>query len=120
MKKFLFTAMCAFSLIFLSSCNKSAEEKELAGDNIYFFYQTTCSHCHDAAKYIKENHPDLKIISRDVRLPGNQKLFQTALRKYKITSSAGTPLICFGDNYIMGWSESKIKKFEEYSKPYKK
>lgn len=120
MKKFLISALCAFSVLFMSACEKSAEEKELDGSRIYFFYQTTCPHCHDAAKYIKENYPDLKMVSRDVRLPGNQKLFSYAVKKYKVGEMAGTPLICFDDKYIMGWSDAKAKEFDEYSKPYRK
>lgn len=117
MKKILFALLCALSFV-LSACEKSPEEKELDGSRIYFFYQTTCPHCHDAAKYIKENHPDLKMVSRDVRLPGNQKLFRYAVQKYKIGETAGTPLICFDDDYIMGWSDAKAQEFEKYVKPY--
>ena len=120
MKKFLFSALCALSVLFMSACEKSAEENELDGSRIYFFYQTTCPHCHDAAKYIKENYPDLNMVSRNVRLPGNQKLFSYAVKKYKIGEMAGTPLICFDDKYIMGWSDAKSKEFDEYSKPYRK
>lgn len=117
MKKILVAIFCAFSLL-LVACKKSPEEQELDGSRIYFFYQTTCPHCHDAAKYIKEKHPDLKIVSRDIRLPGNQKLFNYAVKKFKITGMAGTPLICFDGKYIMGWSDNKAQEFEEYVKPY--
>ena len=119
MKNFLFSILCAVSFLFIASCEKYAEEKELDGSRIYFFYQTTCPHCHTAAKYIKENHPDLKIVSRDIRLPGNQNLFRYAVKKYKISEAAGTPLICFDDKYIMGWSDAKAKEFDEYAKTYK-
>ena len=120
MKKFLVSILCVFSCLFLTACEKSAEEKELDGSRIYFFYQTTCPHCHTAAEYIKEKHPDLKIVARDVRLPGNQKLFSYAVKKYKIGDVAGTPLICFDDKYIMGWSDAKAKEFDELAKPYEK
>ena len=119
MKKIILAFLCFVTLMF-TACSKSEEEKELDGSKIYFFYQTTCPHCHDAEKYIKENHPDLKIVMRDVRLPGNQKLFNYAVRKYKITGAAGTPLICFDDKYILGWSEETAKEFEYYVKPYEK
>ncbi len=118
MKKILLLALCGLSVFLLSSCKKTAEEQELDGSEIYFFYQTTCPHCHDAAKYIKEKHPDLKMVSRDVRMPGNQRLFQYAVKKYKLGDVAGTPLICFDKNYIMGWSENKAKEFEIYVKQY--
>lgn len=119
MRKLVAAILCMFSLM-LSACEKSLEEKELDGSRIYFFYQTTCPHCHDAAKYIKEKHPNLKMVSRDVRLPGNQKLFSYAVKKYKIGQQAGTPLICFGDEYIMGWSDAKALEFEKLVEPYEK
>ena len=117
MKKIFVAILCVF-LLMLAACKKSPEEQELDGSRIYFFYQTNCSHCHDAAEYIKENHPNLKIVSRDIHLPGNQKLFSYAVKKYKIGRQVGTPLICFGDKYIMGWSETKAAEFEKFVKPY--
>ena len=119
MKKIAIAMFCMISLM-LSACEKSPEEKELDGSRIYFFYQTTCPHCHDAARYIKENHPKLKMVSRDIRLPENQKLFSYAVKKYKIGQQAGTPLICFDGEYIMGWSDAKAKEFEKLVEPYEK
>ena len=120
MKKVLLSFFCFVALLFVGACEKSPEGQELDGSKIYFFYQTTCPHCHTAAKYIKEKHPSLKIVSRDIRLPGNRQLFDYAVKKYKIGATAGTPLICFDDKYIMGWSDEKAKEFEEYAKPYEK
>lgn len=114
MKKLLLALLCAAATL-VTACSKN---ESLSGDKIYFFYQTSCPHCHDAAKYIKEQHPDLKITALDVKLPGNMRLFQQALEKYGVAGNAGTPFITFGDKYIMGWSDSDKTLFDVYSKPY--
>lgn len=119
MKKTLIAALCSVFFVCIA-CSKSNENTGIADSEIYFFYQETCPHCHSAAKYIKEKHPNLKIVSRDVKLPGNNKLFNEALKKYHITGAAGTPLICFKNRYIMGWSESSEAEFDALAKPYEK
>ncbi len=121
MKKFLISLFCGV-LSLLSACGDSGKNvTQLSADEIYFFYQNTCPHCHDAARYIKAKYPDLEVVSLDVKLPGNMRLFEKAVRKYKIDGSrAGTPLICMGDKYIMGWSKADEHQFEVYVKPYLK
>lgn len=117
MKKLLLSILCSVGLFVVTACSDSADE--LNDDKIYFFYQTTCPHCHDAAQYIKANYPTLnKITSIDIKLPGNMRLFEKAVKKYKITGAKGTPLILMGDKYIMGWSETKQDEFDLYVKPY--
>ena len=119
MKKLFLAIFCALGLFGLLACSNSTSS-ELSKDNIYFFYQTTCPHCHDAARYIKANYPTLKMTALDIKLPGNMKLFEKALKQYNITGSAGTPLFLMGDKYIMGWSNDKQNEFDLYVKPYLK
>jgi glutaredoxin len=116
MKKIIGLA-CAFFMLFVAGCN-GQENEEFSPDKIYFYFQTTCPHCHDAEKYIKEAYPDLQMERIDIRLPGNMKQFAKSVRYYKIGEAVGTPLIGMGDNYIMGWSESNRQRFDEYVKPY--
>ncbi|MCI7421611.1 MAG: hypothetical protein MSS98_08125, partial [Alphaproteobacteria bacterium] len=73
---------------------------------------------HDAAAYIKKNYPTLKMRALDIKLPGNMRLFEKAVKRYKISGPTGTPLLLMGDNYLMGWSESEQMKFDLYVKPY--
>lgn len=115
MKKIIFCLYCVFC-VFLTSCAKNSEV--LDDSKIYFFYQISCPHCHDAAKYIKEEYPDLKMVSKDIKYPGNFNLFQKAVKKYNIGNTAGTPLICLGDKYIMGWSEKNRVLFDKYVESY--
>lgn len=107
-------------LLGIYACGQNGDSRPFKDDEIYFFYQTSCTHCHEAAQYIKKEYPDLKMIGRDISLPGNMKLYVQAVRYYGIIGSAGTPLICFGQKYIMGWSEQNQKLFDLYVQPYLK
>ena len=102
----------------LASCGKSDSVEALSQDQVYFFYQETCAHCHTAAEYIKAKHPQLKIKALDIKMPGNYKLFEQATRDYDVGNVAGTPLICFGKNYIMGWGDDAPGLFDKYSEEY--
>lgn len=105
------------ALMLLAGCGKKEENKlDFNDGQVYFFYQVSCPHCHHAAEYIKENHPDLKPVSIDVRQDGNMALFEQAVKHYGITEQAGTPLITLGKNYIMGWSPEQQKLFSRYLK----
>lgn len=110
--------MLTCGALFLASCGKSDDMTSLSQDEVYFFYQETCPHCHTAADYIKANHPDLRIKALDIKMPGNRRLFEQAVRNYDIGNVAGTPLICFGKHYIMGWGDDDPKLFDEYAKDY--
>ena len=121
LKRLLGALFCLSGLLLASACGDDSENiTKLSQDQIYFFYKNSCPHCHEAAEYIKANHPDLNIKGLDVQMPGNQKLFTSAVKTYKIGAMAGTPLICMGDEYIMGWGKDSPQKFDELSKPYKK
>lgn len=134
MRKLLSLCVCLCGLVIIAACH-SEEKKEdtaavntteaqdivsLSADMVYFFYQETCPHCHDAAAYLHENHPNAKIKALNIKMPGNMKLFSEAVMTYKIGNQAGTPLICFGENYIMGWSDEDKKMLDVWIKPYEK
>ena len=118
----LFVAVLCSAVVFLSACKEKDENSvaALSENEVYFFYQATCPHCHAAAEYIKEKHPNLKVKSFDVKMPGNMKMFQQAAKDYGIRSVVGTPLLGMGDNYIMGWGDSEARAFEKYVAKYEK
>ena len=109
-----------FCLLGIYACGQDGDVRPLKDDEIYFFYQTSCPHCHEAAQYIKKEYPELKMVARDISLPGNMKLYVQAVRYYGIIGSAGTPLICFGPKYIMGWGDQNRQLFDLYVQPYLK
>ena len=61
----------------------------------------------------------MRVKGLDIKMPGNMRLFQQAVKDYKISTAAGTPLIALGDNYIMGWSDEGVKNFDKYVASYK-
>ncbi|MBR1825065.1 MAG: hypothetical protein IJ770_00560 [Alphaproteobacteria bacterium] len=115
----LFICLSIAGVLFLSACQKKEDIITLSEQEIYFFYQEGCPHCHTAAEYIKEKHPELKLKSLDIAMPGNRRMFQQAAQAYKLGASVGTPLICFGKQYVMGWGPDSPRRFELYAKKYK-
>ncbi len=115
----LLSAILLSACLLAAGCGQNTAEKEVCdGQKIYFFYQTACPHCHDAAKYIKNKYPHLAIEAIDVNKDNNMALLQKAAKKYEITERMGTPLICFGDNHIMGWSEQNKRLFDMFVQPF--
>ena len=108
---------CAGAL-FLTACKDENSIETLSQNEVYFFYQQSCPHCHTAAQYIKEKYPHLKIKGLDIAMPGNKRMFQEAAKTYKVGFTAGTPLICFGKKHIMGWGADAPAQFDLFVKNY--
>ena len=106
------------ALLIITACSQSSEK--LDDNQIYFFYSNTCPHCHDAIVYINDKYPNLGVAMVNVANPGGYELLVEAARKYNLQNSVGTPLITFGDNYIMGWAKQYEAKFDEYCRPFVK
>lgn len=126
MKNFLRLFVFVLGFCLISACDKNQEEqnadlvKTISADHVYFFYQTSCPHCHYAADYITKKYPDLKMINLDVRMQSNYNLFLKCASKFKLNpNTLGTPLICMGDHYIMGWSDTDKVKFDLYVQKFK-
>lgn len=101
----------ALAIACLGACEK---RQTLSEDKIYFFYQTTCPHCHVALQHINEVAPNIEIELYEISGEGRD-LFLQCVEKFDLPRQAiGTPLICMGDNYIMGWSAEEAVKFDEY------
>ncbi len=114
MKK-LFSIMVVMLLV---ACSQN--EAELKDDQIYFFYSNSCIHCHHAIEYINAKYPDLDVAMVNVANSNGYNLLVEAAKKYGLTQSVGTPLITFGNNYLMGWAKQYEAKFDEYCKPFVK
>ena len=111
MKRILFSLLAVFCL---TACS------DLDSDKIYFFTKPNCPYCQRAEAYIKEKHPNLKVEYKNVNIQRNRVLFSQCARKFDIPQSQlGTPLICMGDNVLLGWSEKHRVKFEEIIKNFK-
>ena len=121
----LFTVVLTTCMLFacdddMSQNPDSVITQNISSNHIYFFYQTSCPHCHYAADYISKKYPDLKMINLDVRQQGNFNLFLKCAGKFKLDQNElGTPLICMGDHYIMGWSDTDKVKFDSYVQKFR-
>ncbi len=103
----------------LSACDGNEPLPSKITDNqVYFFYQTTCPHCHHAIDYINKKYPDLKMVLVNIANQDGFKLFEKCARKFNLTEHLGTPLFCMGDKYLMGWSPTYEKQFDSYVQPF--
>lgn len=115
MKKFLLFLFMTIPLI--SGCQK---KEKLEDDKVYFFYQTTCPHCHIALEDINRIAPDLELYMYEISGSGRE-LFIQCVEKFDLPrNQIGTPLICMGNSYIMGWSGEEAIKFADYVDKLKK
>ena len=89
-------------------------ETQLMENKIYFFAHSLCQSCRDAFIYLGTQHKDLNIPITDMKDRHNLELYKQCVKKFNIKNSALTlPLICMGDNYVMGWDNSSSPKIFE-------
>lgn len=100
---------------------KAEASNKIDNGHIYFFYQERCPHCHHSRDYIKEKYPNLKVEYRDIAVQANWPDFMECAKKFNVPEDQlGTPLICMGKNFILGWSEKDQNNFDKYVKSFLK
>ena len=62
----------------------------------------------------------MQIEKFDIANSDARNLFIKCAKKFNLGNNLGTPLICLGDNYVMGWSKRNEKKFDRLIKPFLK
>lgn len=98
-----------------------AKEKEVLPEKIYFFAHSLCSECRDAYVYLSTYHQKLSIPIMDMKERSNFELYKKCVKKFDIDNKSLTlPLICMGDNYIMGWKETDKFLFRKYLEDFEK
>lgn len=103
-------------ILLISACNsQSSSQEALDNHKIYLFYHNECPYCIQAMDYINQNHPDLEVTMVNIYNNGGMKLLQQCAAKFNLGEQIGTPLFCFGDKYIMGWSQENISLFNQYA-----
>lgn len=112
----LFVVACDNQSNSVNENDKEIVQQELLPNKIYFFYQNSCPHCHDAADYIFEKYKDLPIVSINIANAGSYDLFMQCVKKFNLGTQVGTPLFCISDKYIMGWSVENKALFDIYVK----
>ena len=109
MKKLLILFVC---LLGVTGCEQKGSIK-LEQDKVYFFYQETCPHCKTAIDFINKTAPDLDLQIHEVNGSG-RSLFIECVHKFDLPyDNIGTPLICMGNDYIMGWSAESEQQFRK-------
>ena len=79
--------------------------------NVYIFHNYNCPHCHEALTYFNEKLNDDKVIVYDYELlkdenAYNRNLYNKVCELLDIKINS-VPLIIIGNDYIIGFSESK-------------
>lgn len=119
MKKIVATVFILSSSLALAQMTYFDPTHRIDDDRIYFFTQTMCPHCNHAATYIAKTYPDLKIDYLEITDTQNQESFIACANKFHLNKrKLGTPLICMGQHYILGWTEEEQKHFDEYVKNF--
>ncbi len=113
-----------FLVFMLISFAVSAEETS-KGDVFYFFYSSSCPHCHEAMPFVEKlekERPDITFKKLEVSEDEvNLALFRKKAEKLGIKGQ-GVPTFIFKDKYIVGFRkgsyEDKIRAM--IGKPAKK
>ena len=91
--------------------------------NVYIFHNYDCPHCHEALKYFNEDLKDERVKLYDYELMKDENAYNRnlyikvcELLDIKVTS---VPLIIIGDDYLIGFSESKIETINKMINFYK-
>ena len=91
------------------------EETEIDPNKIYFFAHSMCQECKDTFVFFINQHADLNIPIVDMKHKENFNLYKKCVEKFNIKNAElRLPLICMGDNYIMGWKKTDEAKFNLY------
>lgn len=100
----------------LFACGNAGES--LDKNKVYFFFSNGCPHCHEALEYIDKNYAHTPITMVNVSTPGGYDLCWKAAKHYKLKGNIGTPMITFGDKYMLGWGRDSARQFDEYIRPF--
>ena len=93
---------------------KTADVSYLNTSDVFVFIKPGCPFCHQAVAYIQQKYKsDETIKILDIYQGNNMKLFNECADREGIPSSQrGTPLICFPNDAMLGWSEYAAEEFD--------
>lgn len=79
----------------------------------YFFYSSSCPHCHEAMPFVEElekERPDIEFRKLEVsQSPENLAIFRKKTEKLGI-KGGGVPTFIFKDKYIVGFKTGSFEK----------
>lgn len=120
LKRIIFTLILALSITSAKAQTVvKLEETEINPDKIYFFAHSMCQECKDTFIFFSTRHANLNIPIVDMKHKENFNLYKKCVKKFDIKNAElRLPLICMGNNYIMGWDKSKEETFNQYLKEF--
>ena len=122
MKKGLLTTLAiVFVLLGVGLLLFRPKTELIQEDIIYFFTKDMCPYCHQATAYITEQYPHLEVSFKNIADEENMTLLMACADKFQLDKRRlGTPLICMGDTYVLGWSDAEKAKFDTAVKAFLK
>lgn len=84
--------------------------------NFYLFYSSSCSHCHSEREWIASIRNEYSYVNfKMYEVSENQELFEKVTKAYG-SSNISVPVTIIGNNYMVGYSDTKNRKFIRYFK----
>lgn len=84
--------------------------------NLYLFHSNSCSHCQEEKAWLKTIEKDYKYLNiHYYEVSENEALYKKVKEVYDITST-GVPLTIINNDYYLGFSSSKERKFSRLIK----
>lgn len=113
MKKFLIILITAFSLVTIGDVDakiKLPEKTDHEKVNVYLFWSSTCSNCHNLIKYFANKAEDyedyFEIVTYQVNNDANNSALSNAIAEQVGENPGYVPLVIIGDSYsVLGWSD---------------
>tara|TARA_Y100000310_G_C20698277_1_gene827270 strand:+ start:2753 stop:3952 length:1200 start_codon:yes stop_codon:yes gene_type:complete len=128
-KRYLILGLILIGLFFFIINSIPKEELQIDSSDIHFFYNPSCPHCKKQIEFNKDlskKYPDLKIISHDITISRENKLFRQIAKDHDIPQNKlVVPITFIGDQKIIGFDskdttgkllETTIKNFLEGTK----
>ena len=123
MRKFLFLALS----VLLVSCVFDADVKpglsviEESHDRVVFLHSPTCGYSRSAQEYLQNNYR-APVYYVNIDKQYNVDWVKAAQYDYELKKTWGdsirTPIICFGENYVMGWGYDQRILLDKYIQKY--
>ena len=113
MKKFLIILITVFSLVTIGDVDakiKLPEKTDHEKVNVYLFWSSTCTNCHNLIKYFADKAEDytdyFEIVTYQVNNDANNSALSNAIAEQVGENPGYVPLVIIGDSYsVLGWSD---------------
>ena len=82
--------------------------------NVYLFYSSSCGHCHSEREWIASIQDEYSYVNFVMyEVSEYSELFRKVTKAYNVENEY-VPVTIIGNNYMVGYSEAKNRKFIRY------